>query len=76
MDTGLLWHDSSSKNLARKLARAAKRYRARFGERPNVCYVNPTQLPEGKMQVDGISVRPSPRILQHHFWLGQDATNS
>ncbi|MBN1877947.1 MAG: hypothetical protein JXA33_27245 [Anaerolineae bacterium] len=72
MDIGLLWYDSGASDLSRKLAQAAARYKARFGESPNVCYVNPAQLPEGERQVDGIRVRTSQRILRHHFWLGQE----
>lgn len=67
---GLLWHDSGSEDLAWKLARAARRYRDRFGSKPNVCYVHPALLPDGARKVDGILVRPSPRVLRHHFWLG------
>ncbi|HOU15111.1 MAG TPA: hypothetical protein PKZ84_18530 [Anaerolineae bacterium] len=72
MDVGLLWHDSGAEDLAWKLARAAKRYRDRFGDKPNVCYVNPSLLPEGDRKVDGILVRSSPRVLRHHFWLGRE----
>lgn len=70
MNIGLLWHDSSSQDLARKLAPAAQRYQERFGELPNVCYVHPGQLPDGDRQVGSIWVRPSRQILPHHFWLG------
>jgi hypothetical protein len=75
MDVGLLWHDSGSEDLARKVARAAKRYQDRFGEKPNVCYVNPALLPDGDRRINGILVRPSPRILRHHFWLGLEKTD-
>jgi len=70
MNVGLLWHDNGSDDLARKLARAAQRYKARFGDKPNVCYVNPSLLPQGDKKVGGILVRSSGRILRHHFWLG------
>ncbi len=70
MDIGLLWHDSSGKELARKVNQAARRYRERFGEPPDVCYVHPAQLPDGDCQVGDIRVRSSQRILPHHFWLG------
>ncbi len=72
MNVGLLWHDSGSDDLARKVKRAARRYRVRFGKKPNVCYVHPTLLPEGDAQVEDINVRSSQRILRHHFWLGQE----
>ena len=72
MREGLLWHDSGSEDLAWKLARAAQRYRDRFGDKPNVCYVHPTLLPDGDRKVDGILVRSSSRVLRHHFWLGHE----
>ncbi len=72
METGLLWHDSGSGDLAWKLAQAAKRYQDRFGHKPNVCYVNPALLPEGDRNVNGILVRSSPRVLRNHFWLGRE----
>lgn len=72
MDVGLLWHDSGTEDLAWKLTRAAKRYHDRFGDKPNVCYVNPSLLPDGDRKVNGILVRSSPRVLRHHFWLGRE----
>ena len=71
---GLLWHDSGSEDLAWKLARAVRRYRARFGNKPNVCYVHPALLPNGDRKVAGVLVRPSSRVLRHHFWLGLEQT--
>ena len=72
MDIGLLWHDGGSADLAGTLAQAAKRYHDRFGDKPNVCYVHPTLLPDGDRKVNGILVRSSARVLRHHFWLGQE----
>jgi len=75
MEVGLLWHDSGAEDLAWKLSRAAKRYHERFGDKPDVCYVNPAQLPDGDRTINGILVRPSPRIMRHHFWLGKEKTD-
>jgi len=72
MEIGLLWHDNGTEDLARKVTRAAKRYQDRFGTPPNVCYVHPALLPGGDRLVAGIQVRPSPRMLLHHFWVGQE----
>ena len=74
MKKGLLWYDNGAKDLAWTLARAARRYRDRFGRNPNVCYIHPTALPDGTRKVAGILVRPSPRVLRHHFWLGREQT--
>ncbi|MBN2006129.1 MAG: hypothetical protein JXA21_22425 [Anaerolineae bacterium] len=72
MNVGLLWHDSGVEDLSVKLARAANRYQARFGQRPNVCYVHPALLPNGDAKINNILVKSSRRVLQHHFWLGQE----
>ncbi len=72
MKSGLLWYDHSSDDLRVKVLRAAQRYQQRFGEKPDVCYVNPQALPEGACEVETIRVRPLSRILKHHFWLGRE----
>lgn len=73
MKSGLLWYDQSNDDLRVKILRAAQRYRQRFGEAPNVCYVHPQTLPEGACVIESIQIRPLPRILKHHFWLGRES---
>ena len=70
MKTGLLWHDSGPDPLEGKLGRAVARYVMRFATKPNVCYVHPTYLPDGERTIDGVTLKPSSRILRHHFWIG------
>ena len=75
MKVGLLWHDDdSSRDLAEKVGRAARRYRQKFGAPPNVCYVHPSVLGgNGHTQkVGGVYVAPLPSVLPHHFWLGRE----
>ena len=71
---GLLWYDNSAKDLAGKIAEAAQRYRERFGGEPNVCYVNPADLPTGECQANGIRMRTATNILRHHLWLGHESS--
>jgi len=73
MQVGLLWYDDDpSRDLAQKVGQAARRYRQKFGRRPNICYVHPS-LVDGKVRrVDGVRVAPLPSILQHHFWVGEE----
>ena len=73
MNVGLLWSDFGTDPLAAKIQRAAQRYRARFGQAPDICYVHPTALAGGTPTVPGISVKPSAKILQGHLWLGREA---
>ncbi len=71
MEIGLLWY-GKKKELSSQLTKAVKRYRERFGEVPNVCYVNPQSLPEGERQVNGVLLRPSATVLRDHLWIGRE----
>ncbi len=46
LEIGLLWYDNGADDLGGSVARAAARYKERFGVDPNVCYVHPATLPE------------------------------
>ena len=72
MDIGLLWFDKGSEQLSHKVQRAAKRYKERFGQQANVCYVHPEALPEGSQKVGKIWLRTSSRVLRHHLWVGYE----
>jgi hypothetical protein len=70
---GLLWFDADPKrDLAEKVARAAERYRFKFGRRPNLCYVNAAALDAGSIEIDGIRLVPAANVLKHHFWIGEE----
>ncbi|GAB4534653.1 MAG: hypothetical protein Kow0063_18000 [Anaerolineae bacterium] len=71
MQEGLLWFDADPKrDLAEKVARAAERYRAKFGRRPNLCYVHPSMLANGPLELGGVRLVPADNVLRHHFWIG------
>ena len=76
MRVGLLWFDNrSDAPLADKIRQAAVRYRQKFGQPPNCCYVHPNTLAGAAgeiVQVNGFTVRviPMGNILPHHFWIG------
>lgn len=74
MKEGLLWYDDNPKrDLAEKIAPAARRYRHKFGAPPNTCFVHPSVLKSGKaQQVNGLHVAPLATVLRHHFWLGRE----
>ena len=70
---GLLWFDDDPKvDFSRKVQEAARRYKEKFGRRPNVCYVHPDTLPQEGIALDGIRVIPSPLVLPYYFWLGYE----
>ena len=45
MKEGLLWYDNDPKrSLSVKVDQAVTRYRAKFGRKPTVCYLNEADL--------------------------------
>ena len=70
MIEGLLWLDDSPKrDIADKIQQAAARYREKFGQQPNLCYVH-TSMIDGVTRLNGIQVVPAHNTLKHHFWIG------
>lgn len=74
MKEGLLIYDDDPKtDLAEKVGRAARRYRQKYSEEPNVCHVHPSALDSKEMlSVGGVHVRPLSSVLRHHFWVGRE----
>ena len=82
MNSGLLWYDADSQTrLPDKVARAAQRYLEKLGRFPTLCYVHPTALGDGELELfcrldEGITIRvrlvAAAQVLPHHFWLGEE----
>ena len=77
MQTGLLWFDSDpNRGLAAKIEDAARRYREKFGQTPDTCYISNTAMTDAGMQqtLSGLAVRvvPSTNMPRHHFWVGRE----
>jgi hypothetical protein len=73
MKTGLLWFDNDAgRDLPTKVARAAAHYQRKYGQAPQLCFVNPTSLNGSgdSLRVAGVMVMASRTVLPHHFWLG------
>ena len=72
MYEGLLWRDADPKRaLNEKVAQAADRYRAKYGRKPNLCYVNPMQLAGSEpAEYGGVRLVPSRHVTKHYFWIG------
>ena len=76
----MLWYDNDQKtDFQAKIERAARYYRDKYGQTPNLCFVHPGMLPTRQpqeasydpvLQATGIEVRASNTMLPHHFWLG------
>jgi hypothetical protein len=73
MREGLLWFDNDPKrDLAAKVGRAVKHYRHKFGRVPNMCYVHPSMVNDGPVEVESVRVTGLPSVLRHHFWIGEE----
>ncbi len=71
MDIGMLWFDNDPKSdLQSKVNKAAEYYRAKYGEEPNLCFVHPSMISEGKLNAGKITLCSNPAMIPHHFWIG------
>lgn len=63
----LLWYDDTKKKPTEdKILEGVQRYVERFGQTPNVCLVNPSEV----ILSNGITVRPASYVRLNHYWIG------
>ncbi len=77
MQTGLLWYDGDpNRGLVAKIEDAARRYREKFGQTADTCYISNRAVADAGTQqtLSGLAVRviPSKTIMPHHFWVGRE----
>ena len=73
MKEGLLWYDNDPKrSLAMKVDQAATHYRAKFGRKPTVCYLNEVDLNGHTEEVKGIRLQSKSNVLRHHLLVGEE----
>ncbi|MFH1446820.1 MAG: hypothetical protein ABIG43_05360 [Chloroflexota bacterium] len=71
MDIGLLWFDNDPKSdIEAKVSRAAAYYRKKYGQEPNLCFVHPSMVKEGKLETGWVTLQSSTSMIPYHFWLG------
>lgn len=82
MDVGMLWFDNDKQaNFDIKVSRAVTYYQKKYGQKPNLCFVNPSMLPTngGQSQLpknkpaaktEDVEIRGSSSMLPNHFWIG------
>jgi hypothetical protein len=83
MDIGMLWFDNDKgADLNIKVTRAAQYYEKKYGQMPNLCFVNPCMVatngngngsqPGSKVikTSTGVEIRESVTLLPNHFWIG------
>lgn len=68
---GMLWYDDNpNRALAEKLATASEHYLAKYGVRPDVCYLHTSSADHTSEDRHGLKLILAPDILPNHFWLG------
>ena len=76
MKEGLLWCDNDPKrSLSVKVDQATTRYRAKFGRKPTVCYLNEADLNGDSGEVKGIRLEVKPNVLKHHLLLCEEKSD-
>lgn len=70
MQIGMLWQNGK-KELTDNIRNAARYYQDKYGDKPNIAFVNPLNMPEGGLaSVDQISVKADSHVLLGHVWMG------
>jgi hypothetical protein len=70
MRIGMLWFDNSSAPVVEKVARAVAYYTAKYGKRPDCCYVHPSAPPAEK--IGEITVKTSRQVMPGYMWVGRE----
>lgn len=81
MDIGMLWFDNDKQvDLDVKVTRAVSYYQDKYGQKPNLCFVNPCMIvangsngsnPQKGFKAAGdVEIRESNSMLPNHFWIG------
>jgi hypothetical protein len=83
MNIGMLWFDNDKNtDLNVKVNRAVRYYHKKYGQKPNLCFVNPCMIPTNGNQPkslksnsspktsNGVEIRESNSMLPNHFWIG------
>ncbi len=78
MNVGMLWYEKDHKeDLGASIRRAAAYYENKYGRKPNTCFLNPeTANGDLPRQVGRVTIKTSPSVLAHHFWLGVEERKS
>lgn len=67
---GILWQDLTKKRpVTECIQAAAARYQAKFGHRPDTCYVHPDTI-NGTDEVEGVRVLPDKYRQINEYWVG------
>lgn len=71
MNTGMLWFDNDPKaDIVTKISKAMAYYQKKYGQKPNLIYVNPGLKFESPAKTSGVDILTDHMILPDHFWVG------
>ena len=72
MRVGMLWLDARQEgSLESRVEQAASYYREKYGQQPDLCYVNPsTEGGQVPSFVGRLRIRTDVAVQPAHFWLG------
>jgi hypothetical protein len=71
MNTGMLWFDNDPRlDFMEKINRATEYYQKKYGQKPDLCFVNPAMKFDPSPKNAGIDVQTDHMIMPDHFWLG------
>lgn len=68
MAWGLMWCDSTV-SLSERVRDAALRFREKYGEKPNTCFVLSDEVKDPIM-VEGLEIVLTENLPEHHVWVG------
>lgn len=71
MNIGMLWFDNDPKvDFITKINRATDYYYKKYGQTPDLCFVNPATKIDPPLKGNGIEVQTDQMVMPDHFWLG------
>lgn len=71
MTSGLLWFDDTPDlDLASKIDQAAQHYQRTFGQRPTLCFLHPSEAPQGVPLITGVKIQIDRQVPPRYLWLG------
>ena len=76
MNTGMLWYDNDPMTaLMAKIERAVDYYHKKYGRKPNLCLIHPTELEQEKLNAGKVKIRPYRPVLPGYLWIGIEEKN-
>ena len=71
MNTGMMWFDNDPKlDIFTKISRAMEYYQKKYGQKPNLVYINPDMKFDTPPKTSGLDILTDHMVMPDHFWLG------